>query len=121
MESKGHQPNKGKLNINNPPKGGSGVPPTQKPGDTSRAPTEVTLSVPSPTIVTSLANQSVFSADEVDKAFQFLADYQKSSRICLTVYQGVDLMEASIKVAQVAGTTITYWIQVIMEGIEKKL
>lgn len=83
--------------------------------------TEVKLSVPPPTIVTSLAAQSVFSAKTVEDAFQYLVDHLEFSKVSLTVHQCVDIVEASIKVAQVAGTTINTQVENMLRILEARL
>ncbi len=76
---------------------------------------------PQSTILSSLAARSVFNAVEVEDAFQYLTDHTPHTKINLTVHQGVDLVEAAIKIAQVAGTTINTQVENILRILEARL
>lgn len=75
----------------------------------------------SPTIVQQLAASSVFSAKEVEDAFSYLTDHIPHTKIKLTVYQGVAVVDASINIAQIAGTTINTQVENILRILEARL
>lgn len=73
------------------------------------------------TIVQSLAARSVFSTKQVEDAFQYLTDHIPHTKIRLTIHQGVAVVDASINVAQIAGTTINTQVENIIRILEKRL
>lgn len=75
----------------------------------------------SPSIVQTLVAQSSFSTKQVEDAFQYLADHMPHSKLNLANYQCVAVVDASINIAQIAGTTINTQVEQVMRILEARL